>query len=135
MMDETATNGFDKEKTQGFVGQIEGFMTVLASERGLYMNRCRAIRESIGDVYEAAKDAGLDRKALKHEIKARERDRKSVEEFENLEADQRDQVELIRDALGDFAGTPLGQAAMAGAEATGKGRRRRKGEALDGLGA
>lgn len=133
MTDENATNGLDGEKTRGFVGQIEGFMADLANERGLYMNRCRAIRESIGAVYDDAKGAGLNRKSLKHEIKRRERDRKTQQEFEDLEADQRDEVELIRNALGDFAGLPLGKAAVDAAET--RKPRHRRGEALDGLGA
>jgi uncharacterized protein (UPF0335 family) len=134
MTEATGTNGLDPIKTQGFVGEIEGLMADLRSEKGAYMNRCRGIRESISSVFDKAKDSGVDRKALKHEIKVRERDRKSDEEYEDLEADQRDQVELIRNALGNYADTPLGQAAMSRAQRDGqpRPRRRRRGETLDG---
>lgn len=113
--------GFDQEKVKGIVSQIEGHLGDLLSERGAYMNRCRGIREAITSVYDDAKAMGIPKKELRAIIRTRELERKIEQTREDLEADERETFEQLSEALGDFANTALGQAAV------------RRGSALDSL--
>lgn len=101
--------------------EIEGCLADLLSERGAYMNRCRAIRERITAAYDQAKDAGLPRKALKTLVKNREAVRKIEERIAALEEDEAANYAALQAALGDFADTPLGEAAMSRAKPKSEG--------------
>jgi hypothetical protein len=120
-----ATNGFDPDQLRGIVGKIEQCFADLLSERGAYMNRCRGIREGITAAYDDAKAAGIPKDALKKAVKTRELERKIAEHVAAMEADTRENYELIRAALGDFGDLPLGAAAL--------DRAKPKGETLDSL--
>jgi hypothetical protein len=133
------TNGLDKEAAQAFVDQIERHMSDLLSERGSYMARCRGIREAITGVYDDAKGKGIRRNSLKTLIKERGLERRIIELREALEADDKDNYELLVDAVAGMEGTPLGDAAVEMNRREGRGRRVRKataarrGSALDKL--
>lgn len=134
-------NGFDPDQVKSFVADIEAEFDKLASETGAYMNRAKVIRGRIDDVYKSAKAMGVPKAPLKAVIKARELERKLKnipDDFEDI--DERDKYQLIRDALGDFASTPLGEAAsalpenitsLADAAATNVGRLKRGMKKLD----
>ena len=111
-MTTTATNGFDQELVRDLVGQIESHLVDLLSERGVYMAKCKAIRARIGEVYEVARDRGVDKKALRQVIHTRELERKIEDSIAKLEADTRETYEMLEAALGDFGDTPLGAAAL-----------------------
>lgn len=64
-----------------------------------------AIASDIKDIYHEAKGNGLDPKAIKAIIRRRKQDADEVAEQEAL-------IEAYRAALGDFASTDLGQAAV-----------------------
>lgn len=108
----SATNGFDQAQVRDIVGQIEAELAELLSERGSYMQRCKVIRERIGAIYDEAKDKGISKKALRSVIHTRELERKIEESIAKLEEDDRQTYEMLEEALGDFGGTPLGQAAL-----------------------
>jgi uncharacterized protein (UPF0335 family) len=114
-------NGFDPNKVREYVNQIEGHLSDLLSEQGAYMARCRGIRESITGVYDDAKASGIPRQELKVLIKTRELERKAIQLREDMEADQQGTFDMLRDALGDYANTPLGEAALSRAKGRGKG--------------
>lgn len=85
----------DKQKQlQGYVSEIERWEAEKAT-----------IQADIGQIYNSAKDAGFDTKALRAIVKERKKTR-----------EQRDAEESIRDvyrhALGMLADLPLGQAAV-----------------------
>ena len=106
------TNGFNPERIRGFVSEIEQEFDKLASEKGAFMERCKVIRSRIDDVYKSAKAVGVPKTPLKAVVKTRklERDLKDIrDDLEDI--DERDKYDLIREALGDFASSPLGQAA------------------------
>jgi Arc/MetJ-type ribon-helix-helix transcriptional regulator len=124
-MPAAATNGFDREKLQDIVGRIEQCFADLLSERGAYMNRCRGIREGITAAYDDAKAQGIPKKELRALVKTRELERKIAAQFAELEADEQQNYQMIQEALGDFADSPLGAAAVE--------RAKKKGEALDSL--
>ena len=66
----------------------------------------RAIADDIKQVYIEAKSVGFDPKIMRKVVSLRRMDRDRRIEEERL-------VELYLDALGDLAGTPLGQSAIA----------------------
>lgn len=108
-MTQPSSNGFDVAKQ--FVSDIERHFETLDSYRGEYMNRCRAVRDLIAQIYDRAKDAGVPKKELKAVIKTRELERKIEELRDDLE-DGAETFDQIRHALGDLADLPLGTAAL-----------------------
>jgi uncharacterized protein (UPF0335 family) len=84
-----------KKRLQGYIGEIE-----------LWMKQKAEIQASITEIYGIAKADGFDTRAMRQAIKARQWDSK-----DELKA-YRDLCEEYEDALGDFASTDLGRAAM-----------------------
>jgi uncharacterized protein (UPF0335 family) len=107
------SNGYNKDTVEEAVEAVEALHTELDVERGKYMVKAKAIRERINDAYTIAKQEGVPVKELKAVIKTRELERKAGEQRERLEPDEIERFDLIRDALGDLADLPLGQAALA----------------------
>lgn len=106
-------NGFDRAKTQSFVERIESLMADKRSVMMTAVSKCGAIQGDIKLVYDEAKDeTGLPKKALRNVIKARELERKAADVRDDLEGEDQDNFDLIRQALGDLADTPLGRAAL-----------------------
>jgi len=106
-------NGFDPKAVSSFVARIEGLHGDLLHERSQYMLRCKGVREDISLVYDDAKDAGVPKRALKSVVKARELEAKAAKVRDELEAEDMESHDLIRQALGDLAELPLGQAVLA----------------------
>jgi uncharacterized protein (UPF0335 family) len=85
-------NGVAGDRLRSIVERIER----LESER-------KSIAADIKDIFQEAKSAGFDVTVIRALLKERKHDAAEVEEHRTL-------LELYRDALGDFAGTPLAQA-------------------------
>jgi hypothetical protein len=77
------------------------------------MGRCKRVRDLMDADYDTATDRGVRKKLLKRIIKMRELERKIVSQAADLEPDERSEMEMLLDKLGDFANTPLGAAAVA----------------------
>ena len=108
-----ATNGFDRDKVKGFVNRINNLKEDLEKERGASMRRCKDIREDIKGVFAEAKDVNIPVKPLKAVIKARELERRAAAQRDGLaDSDEMDKFDLLQEALGPLAGTPLGMAAV-----------------------
>lgn len=90
--DNSNLNADEKLKLGGFISEIE---RVEAQKRELSAD--------ISAMYESAKDAGFNTKAMRHTIKMRRMDREERSAFENA-------YEAYTAALGDFATTDLGRA-------------------------
>ena len=93
-MTEAGHNTIAGERLRSLVDRIE---RLEEEERG--------IAADIKDIYTEAKSAGFDPKVLRALIAERRKDAVEVEEHQSL-------LDLYRDALGQLATTPLGQAAM-----------------------
>ncbi|MCF1502173.1 hypothetical protein L0F51_00130 [Afifella sp. H1R] len=106
-------NGFDPQKCQTFVSQIERIFAEMETKKGEYMAWCQGRRELISGVYDNAKDAGIPKKELKANVKRRQLEAQIDALREDMEPDQQDTYDNIRLALGDLADTPLGDAALA----------------------
>lgn len=111
-MSHEGLNTIDPTVAQRWIGDIERRYVDLLSERGLYMARCKDIRDDIADYIERAVAAGLNRQALKKKLKIRELDRKIQSIEADAELEVKEQLELLTEALGDFANLPLGEAAV-----------------------
>ncbi len=114
------------EDVQSAVRSIEQRYTELATERGAYMQKCRRIREDMSSNYDAAGLNGISKKLLQKIIKERDLERKIAGLTDDLEPDERSELEMLVEALGEFGDLPLGKAAIARVD--GKGT-------LSGLGA
>lgn len=106
----------DQEDVQAAVENIEQRYTELASERGVYMQKCKRIREAMAGHYDEASDKGISKKLLKKIVKERDLERKIFALADDLEPDELSEIEMLKDKLGEFANTPLGQAAMVKAQ-------------------
>jgi Skp family chaperone for outer membrane proteins len=97
------------------------FYADLATERGKYMQKCKKIREGMSDEYDSAAKRGISKKLLKKIVKEREYDRKIEALTADLEEDERSELDMLMEKLGDFANTALGKAAVASAATAGNG--------------
>lgn len=89
-----------KKQLHGYITEIERWNAEKAT-----------IQADIGQIFNAAKDAGFDTKAMRAVINTRKKSRAEREAFEAI-------VDVYLHALGDFVTTPLGQAAMPAAPAS-----------------
>jgi uncharacterized protein (UPF0335 family) len=96
-----------------YVSSIEDLDAEALQEKMAYMARCAKIMERKNAVYDDAKDHGVVTKVLKAVVKARSYERKAAAVEEALEDDDGQLFIDIREALGDYADLPLGQAAVA----------------------
>lgn len=110
------SNAYDPEVLKLFVGELERHQMQLESYKGEHMQRCKTVRGHMSDVYDRASDAGIPKRMLKARMKASELEQKAKAVRDNLEEEERDDYDMIRDALGDFADSPLGAASLQKAE-------------------
>jgi hypothetical protein len=115
------SNTPSQNDVQGAVRAIEECYERLAKERGIYMRKCKGIREDMAGGYDDAANRGIAKKLLKKIVKERELERKIAAITDNLEDDERSELDMLIQQLGNFANTPLGAAAIASARNDGKG--------------
>lgn len=113
-------NAPSEDDVQTAVANIEQGHGELLRERGIYMQKCRKIREGIANDYEQAADHGISKKLLKKVIKERELERRIAGLTDDLEPDEINEHQMLLEKLGEFANTPLGSAALQRAEARSK---------------
>ena len=105
-------NGVNPETIQSYVARIENLHGEIGKTKSEMMNACKVLHTDIKQVYIEAKKEGLNKKSLKALIKERGLLRQAAECSENLEPDEADMFTMMKDALGNFGDTPLGQAAL-----------------------
>ena len=113
-----AGNKIDPDVADRYVQRIEQLHDDIATLQAENAERCQNIREDVKEVYHDAREAGLAIKPLKALIKVRELSRKAHAVRKKLDLDQRAEFEQLVEALGEFAETPLGEAAVLAAEPT-----------------
>lgn len=92
---------------------IRACLDKLEAQRIENMNVCREIRGEIKTALDEAKEAGVNKKALKAKIKQYEHLLKADACRADLESDEQSDFDLISQKLGDLAALPLGIAALA----------------------
>lgn len=105
-------NGYDPQILGSFNSRIENLYGDLATEKGESMSRCRAIHQDIDAVLKEAKNAGIPKKEFKAVIKKRTLLAKVEEIRADLEGESVETFDQIEFALGKFAETALGSAAL-----------------------
>lgn len=110
-------NTFSTEVVQNLVYKIEGYFADLDHERGVYMKRCRDIRDRIVATYDEAKARGIPHKELRKFVTARMKLEAARKVLADLEADQRETVQMLAEAFGDAADLPLFEHRMSMAQA------------------
>lgn len=116
-MTDTHTNGIDSAIARKYVGAIQAKFGEMLSERGAYMATCKAIRQDIKDLKVAANDEGLATRPLNLLLKEMDLEAKLTRLKNAAEQDVVDMADMIREALGEFADSPLGNAAVTRVEA------------------
>lgn len=105
-------NGFDPEIAKKFVDRLENLNNDMAAEKGEFMARCKVIHADYKEVLTEAKNAGIPKKPLKSLVKQRKLERDIEDIRTDLEGDDQDSFDQLVLALGKFAETDLGAAAM-----------------------
>jgi uncharacterized protein (UPF0335 family) len=114
-------------KAAPYLQRIENILAKMETRKGKYMAECKADREDIKEIYTEAKANGLPAKALKGLVRYRSLEKKQKAIADGLDIDEQSTYEQLVEALGDFAGTALGQATLDLAKTTGKGAKSGKG--------
>lgn len=96
-----------------FVDRYEELEAQVATKRSEFMLACKKIREEQKELLDDAKSQGVAKKIVKAIAEARKLEAKAKAKLDDLEDDDRTFAVDIRKALGDFADSPLGQAAVA----------------------
>lgn len=105
-------NRANADEMASFVDKFEELEKEKLREKMSYMERCRRITEQQKELLDDAKSQGLPKNVVKAVAKARELERKIEALVEDLEDDAHQIFKDIREALGDYADLPLGQAAV-----------------------
>lgn len=113
------SNSPAEEDVQAAVANIEACYRDLEKEKSVYMQKAKKIRATMAGDYDSAQDKGISKKLLKKIIKERGYERKIAAITEDLEDDERSELEMLHDKLGTFANSPLGAAAKASLHAVG----------------
>jgi hypothetical protein len=121
----------DNTSIINFLHAIDAADDELASLRGTYMSQCKGPRATIAEIKGSAREAGVNMKAFAVVLKGHRADRAQEKRIAALEEDDVAAFEEMAAALGAFADTPLGGAALEGARP--KRGKRRKEDALDTL--
>ncbi|PZU95497.1 MAG: hypothetical protein DI527_00375 [Chelatococcus sp.] len=88
----------------------------IASAKGTFMAFCKKKAGDRKDILTEAKARGVNTRALKVEIKAGKLEAKAASLRDDLDPDDQHDAEAIRKAIGEFADTPLGGAAVSKAD-------------------
>lgn len=99
-------------RSQPYLARVENVLADLDRMKGEYMAACKAKREDIKEIYKEAKDDDIPVRALKGLVKYRELERRQAELAETIPDEEVSEFEMLVEALGDYADTPLGQAAL-----------------------
>ena len=124
------TNGIDKTILDRWTGEIMRVHAQLDSQKLDNMRICKEIREPLGDLYEAAKNAGLPSKAFKAHIRAELAKKAYETRLRNIEPEDEDEAavyEMMREIAtpGDLFDTAVKKHAN---------RQQAKSDAMDSLG-
>lgn len=109
------SNGYDPDLVKSYTDRIFNLDDEIATEKSKYMNAVKNIREDINSVFQEAKKDGLPLKAMKSVVKSIKLERKVAKARDDLDPEIQDEFDLLKVALGDYASTPLGGAALAAA--------------------
>jgi hypothetical protein len=109
-------NVINETDARRWVSEIERFDEEILSIKMENASRQKAMKERKAEAFERADAAGVPSAALKLELFRRDLERKRKAKEADAGVDKVELADMIRAALGDFAGLPLGGAAVAAAK-------------------
>ncbi|TIS37539.1 hypothetical protein [Mesorhizobium sp.] len=109
---EQGKNRASAEEAGSFVDKYDELEAKIASERSAFMLRCKKIRDEQKELLDDAKSQGVSKKVVRTIAEARKLEAKAKDKMDSLEDDDKAFAVDIRAALGDYAGSPLGAAAV-----------------------
>ncbi len=104
-------NGFT-DLGRSYVERIEITQKAIDFEREKFKELTQPLREDIKEILVEAESNGLTKQAIRAIVKARALARKADAARDALDIADQDTFDSIRIALGDYADTPLGEAAL-----------------------
>ena len=107
-----SNSAYSKDRLQGYLDEIDVCDDEIESYRGTFMQQCRGPRERTKEIILAAKDAGINSVAFRNALKAHRDERAQERRVAKLDMADRADYETIMEALGAYADTELGQAAL-----------------------
>jgi hypothetical protein len=113
------SNGFDGEMLGRYLNEIDKQDDKLLQYASEHMTRCKGPRGKIREVMERAKEVGLNMSAFRLSVRKHRSERKVYAKLAALETDDAADFLAMQEALGEFGGTELGQAALKRAAAKG----------------
>ena len=111
------TNGFDGDELAKYLTEIDKADDELGKLKSEHMEQCKRPRGWLRDTMGSAKEAGLNMNAFRAVVAEHRADRKIEKKLAELEPDDAADFEAMREALGPFGETPLGEAAIGKAKA------------------
>jgi len=106
------TNGFDPDLCQQLLSEWDEAQDALDEQHMESMRQRKGLYKVRDAVLDRAKKAGIPKKTFKHIIKERDLRDGLANIDKDLEREEIEQAELLRQALGMLADTPLGVAAQ-----------------------
>lgn len=110
------SNGFNAEQLEKYLKPIDKADDELLDLKVKHMSLCKGPRGKIRDAMATAKEAGINLVAFRELVALRRADRAQERRIADLEADDLADYNSMCEALGEFADTPLGAAALAKAK-------------------
>jgi hypothetical protein len=108
-----ASNGYDGDQLKEYLEAIEAEHDELDKLKSAHMLACKGPRGRIKETMAAVREAEIKMPAFKAVLARRLAERKLARQVAELEDDDAHAHELMLAALGEFANTPLGRAAIA----------------------
>lgn len=106
-------SNYDPEITKSFVARVEQLNDDIQREKDECKALCDPIKEDIKAVFDEAETAGISPDLLKGAIKERKLRRDAEKVQEKFQGTRKDQYHSLLLAIGEFAETDLGSAAVA----------------------
>lgn len=113
---EQLRNAYADEDLRKIVAEIEGFEDEKVSVRAAAAGKCSQITKRITNAKKTAKKLGIPKASLNGLLKARKLERQLKEVAGDVPDDEAEVFEDMVKVLGEFGGTPLGEAAISAAE-------------------
>jgi uncharacterized protein (UPF0335 family) len=107
------TNGPQPDDYQSFVARIENVQADIDAIDARHKENKLPFKNDIKEIYDEAQEIGIDKKALKAVVSKRRKLLKAQQAFERLDMASQAVAISIESALGPFAETELGKAAIA----------------------
>ena len=115
-MTTSAEPNTDYKKLARFLAEVRKCDDEIETLKGEHMSRCKNVRSRRSSWFDQISDAGFDLTAIKFNLKEEKLEAALERHRNDAEEDTLATAETIKTKLGEFAGTPLGAAAVEAAE-------------------